>query len=85
MTQLKLIKAGFHFGAGVTLAVFTLLSAASLVSGLITPHDTCDGPDQRCGMRVLTDHKTGLQYLETPGGGLYPRMTVDGEQMREAE
>jgi hypothetical protein len=36
----------------------------------------------RSGVAVSTDHKTGLQYLLTPGGGITPRLDVDGRHMR---
>ncbi|SEO43293.1 hypothetical protein [Pseudomonas sp. Snoq117.2] len=44
--------------------------------------DDTDSPSQRSNMRLHTDHKTGLQYLSAPGGGLTPRMGIDGKQMR---
>lgn len=44
--------------------------------------DDTDGPKERSNMRLHTDHKTGLQYLNAPGGGLTPRMGVDGKQMQ---
>lgn len=30
---------------------------------------------------VVRDTKTGCEYLSTPGGGLFPRMTADGLQI----
>ncbi len=44
--------------------------------------DDTDGPKERSNMRLHTDHKTGLQYLSAPGGGLTPRMGVDGKQLQ---
>lgn len=38
---------------------------------------------KRSGMIVLTDHKTGLQYLKAVGGGITPRLCVDGSYMTE--
>jgi hypothetical protein len=38
----------------------------------------------RSGVSVSTDHKTGLQYLLTPGGGITPRLNIDGRHMRES-
>nr|WP_317892407.1 DUF6440 family protein [uncultured Sphingomonas sp.] len=32
-------------------------------------------------MRLRTDHGTGCQYLETSGGGITPRLNVDGKQV----
>lgn len=45
--------------------------------------DSDKGSWDRSGVGVVTDHKTGLQYLETWTGGLTPRLGVDGKQMRE--
>lgn len=30
---------------------------------------------------VVRDTRTGCEYLSTPGGGLFPRMTADGLQI----
>jgi hypothetical protein len=32
----------------------------------------------RSGMRLHTDHKTGVQYVSGPRGGLTPRLKADG-------
>lgn len=47
---------------------------------LNNPRDTTDPPDGRSGMKLLTDHKTGCQYLYR-GGGITPRMSADGRHM----
>ena len=36
----------------------------------------------RSGVHVVTDHKTGLQYLCGPGGGLTPRLDAGGHQIK---
>lgn len=36
----------------------------------------------RSGVKVITDYKTGLQYLETSKGGITPRLNVDGKQLK---
>jgi len=55
------------------LCVF-ILFCVSLLLQAITPTDDCDrGRFDRCGMRVLTDEKTGTQYLETSKGGIIER------------
>lgn len=43
--------------------------------------DDSDGPRwfQRSDMRVLTDHKTGVEYLSTQNGGLCVRVDVFGK------
>ena len=69
---------GFHFAWGVMLAVWliavTAFGISYLVNGLLRATDDCDRSSwDRCGMRVLTDAKTGQQYLVTTGGGIVPR------------
>lgn len=44
--------------------------------------DDTDGPKERSNMRLHTDHRTGLQYLSAPGGGLTPRLDAAGKHMR---
>jgi hypothetical protein len=48
------------------------------------PYDDSDdvANNRRSGVRVITDHKTGLQYLMSPLGHLTPRMNEFGHQMR---
>jgi hypothetical protein len=46
------------------------------------PRDDTDPPGGRSNLRPLTDHKTGLQYLATVGGGITPRLDLDGKHMR---
>lgn len=36
---------------------------------------------KRSGMKIHTDALTGRQYLSSRGGGLYPRIGIDGEQI----
>lgn len=74
---------GFEFTIGALLAFFLVMGASQLISAWITPYDDCDGNGERCGMRVLTDHRTGLQYLQGQEGGLIPRLDVNGQQIRE--
>lgn len=38
----------------------------------------------RSGLRILTDHKTGVQYLSR-GGALTPRLDGEGRIVREGE
>ena len=45
--------------------------------------DDSDTETERSGMRVLTDNKTGLQYLVTSGGGITPRLDSNGNQVRK--
>lgn len=49
---------------------------------LLSRRDDTDEPKgERSGMRILVDHKTGLQYLTTAFGGLTPRLDRDGNHM----
>jgi hypothetical protein len=51
-----------------------IMFVVSLVLQTIMPTDDCDrGRFDRCGMRVLTDEKTGQQYLVTSKGGIIER------------
>lgn len=56
--------------------LFLFLIFIIVINFALTPPDDCDASFwHRCGMRILTDHKTGIQYLETRGGGLIERKT----------
>lgn len=80
-----LFEAGFKFSLGAIAAAGVVSVIATAIGGWITPYDDCDNGKERCGLRVHTDAKTGLQYLSTPGGGIVPRMTIDGSHMQEVE
>lgn len=62
-----------------------------LVLGLLawtgrSPVDDCDRSAQDlCDLRVHTDNLTGLQYLSTRGGGITPRIGIDGKQIRRVK
>jgi hypothetical protein len=73
---------GFQFGLGLAMAFFLVLLVVSWVCP--TPRDDSDGPEARSGVKVITDYKTGMQYLKAPGGGITPRMDTDGNQVRES-
>lgn len=42
-------------------------------------------PDGRSDLKVVTDHKTHLQYLVTSSGTITPRLDASGKQMRAEE
>lgn len=53
-----------------------------LLSLLPIGRDSTDGAwPRRSGVVVVTDAKTGCQYLRTPGGGITPRVDADGNQL----
>lgn len=57
----------------VCIAIF-IMFFVSIVMNLIMPTDDCDrGKFDRCGMRILTDAKTGQEYLVTSKGGIIKR------------
>jgi len=35
----------------------------------------------RSGLMIRTDHLTGVQYVETPFGGITPRLNADGSMV----
>lgn len=43
--------------------------------------DDSDSKTEKSGVKVVTDHLTGLQYLETSRGGITPRLDIDGKQV----
>ncbi len=70
-----ILWAGFYFGVAGMLAVS--------VFNYFTPYDDTDFNGQRSGMEILTDCRTGLQYLSTREGGLTPRLNTDQTQIKE--
>ena len=58
--------------------LFFCFAIGYCIAFIITPVDDCDRSRwDRCEMRVLTDNKTGIQYLVTSGGGIIERATND--------
>lgn len=76
-------SSGFQFGLGLGAAFFVVVVVSALFSS--SPRDDSDPPGGRSGVSVITDHRTGLQYLKAPGGGLTPRLGMDGEQIGEGD
>jgi hypothetical protein len=57
--------------------VVLLIVAINNAAGVGT--DDCDlDAWHRCGVKVITDHKTGVQYLMAPNGGLVRRANGSG-------
>lgn len=48
--------------------------------GYCTPRDDTDG-EERSGMRLMTDARSGCQYLGAPWGGITPRMDRNGHHI----
>lgn len=75
-------KAGFHFARGVLECVCLFVIIGSVALFLFTPKDDCDKSYfDRCGMKVVTDSKTGKQYLLSPHGGIIERPTTNKEDL----
>lgn len=72
------------FLAAIGCIALVLLLGALLFRTVDLSLDSTDDHNTgaRSGMRVFIDHGTGLQYLNTWGGGLTPRLDVDGKHMR---
>jgi len=63
--------------------VWTLSAVAVAAVRSLAPRDTTDDPKgARSGLRLYTDHHTGIQYVGTEGGGLTPRLSPNGVPMR---
>lgn len=77
MTEFR--KLGRQFILGVFDVLFVLLCMTFIVLYTIQyfkPIDDCDRAwNDRCDMRVLTDNKTGQEYLVTRQGGIIERKT----------
>lgn len=73
--------------AGMGLVLGALLALFIVSTIVYTRKDDTDPKVGRSGMRVFTDHKTGLQYLSNGyvGGGLFPRFNADGSHMRSGD
>lgn len=71
---------------GILYALLFLVIGAWIATALAnwwTPYDDTDFNGDRSGMEILTDCRTGLQYLATREGGLTPRLDVDATQIRK--
>lgn len=70
----------FWFGvASVAIAILNNYMAKHTDVG----RDDTDPANGRSDMRILTDHKTGCQYLAGSRGGLTPRLDQNGNHMCE--
>lgn len=72
---------------GVLWAAFILglsFFAVTTIQNALTEYDDTDFNGSRSGLEILTDCRTGLQYLSTREGGLTPRLDADSTQIRKA-
>jgi preprotein translocase subunit SecG len=73
-----------------TMWLAMLFAIGAIISFFVTRYtdigrDDSDTNTDRSNMRVLTDHKTGLQYLAVCSGGITPRLDENGKQIRIEE
>jgi len=65
--------------ADVIIFILVIVAISNLIITLLSPTDDSDfGKFNRSGVAVITDAKTGKQYLVTPKGGIVMRQ--DGEK-----
>lgn len=60
-----------------------LLIAVTIIGLSFRTDDTDQSWWQRSGVSVVTDARTGCQYLKSAFGGLTPRMGADGRHICE--
>ncbi|MBK3737440.1 hypothetical protein GAY29_31235, partial [Azospirillum brasilense] len=84
------VKLPPDFERRISAAVVKAALIAALVFGVLTSirNGLSIGVDdsdmdgwRRSGVAVHTDHKTGLQYLAAPGGGITPHLDKSGRPM----
>lgn len=70
----------YLIGAGIAILGVIILAAVVQNRG---PLDDTDNKltGERSNMRILIDHGTGCQYLQTAGGGITPRLDAKGAHM----
>nr|WP_300312811.1 hypothetical protein [Halomonas sp.] len=76
---------GFAFAMGTMVAICVCALVYGVISRVDNHKDDSDPVDGRSGVSVVTDAKTGLQYLRAPGGGITPRLTIDGKHMKDGD
>ncbi|WP_017993809.1 hypothetical protein [Rhizobium leguminosarum] len=67
-------------GFFVILVVLVVLFVAVMLEAFKERDDT-DPPNDRSGMVLFIDHRTGCHYVGTPHGGITPRLDRNGEQI----
>lgn len=77
--ELEVLKAWTEWVMGWVLLLFIV---SWLISLLPFGRDDTDGPwPNRSGIKVVTDAKTGCQYLAHERGGLTPRLDAEGRHI----
>jgi len=81
----ELNRIGYEIAMGAFRALFTVVLLGLLVTfafslcrlGFGWGEDDSDNGWRRSGMKIHTDHKTGVQYFSV-GGALTPRLNTNG-------
>lgn len=72
-------QAGLGFAAALLLTIAVMLLVGMLVDWITLclgiGLDSSDAPNKRSGVKVVTDHGTGHEYLAVPRGGITPRLS----------
>lgn len=78
-SEMKRLNSFASLAVMVIITVFIAWLIISLASWM-QPYDDTDLPGGRSGMDLLTDHRTGCQYLYRRGA-ITPRMDANGKQI----
>ena len=86
MTPEQLQTALWTFTGKVLIVYLIAAFVSGLVNSVIAKHtdigrDDTDPNGGRSNLLVLTDAKTGCQYLTSNRGGITPRLDADGKQI----
>lgn len=63
------------------LQIIALAVATGWLAQCASYRDDTDGADERSGMVLYRDARTGCEYLGNPLGGITPRVGRDGKQI----
>lgn len=81
MTENEIVNALWKFTGQALIGIGAFGFVSWLLQTLLLPKDDTDPEIGRSNLRVLTDHRTGCQYLQAQGGGLTPRLDADGHHI----
>ena len=81
MTKKEIVNALWTFTGEVLICITAFGFVLWALQTLFLPKDDTDPEIGRSNLRVLTDHRTGCQYLKSQGSGLTPRLDADGHHI----
>ena len=71
-----------HTAIGIVAAIWIVMVLGAFMSLVVpSPRDDTDPANGRSSLTVLTDCRTGRQYLAAQRGGVYPRLDSEGRQI----